>query len=200
MPMEVEGTSFSMLSGVGRNDPDAWQRFYDRYKLMVYARGRRYGMEASDVNELLSRVMAKCFMREEGRVNPLLSYDRSKGRFRDYFCRIVSNEAVTMLRERQRRREVPAENQDGQEIEFADTREEEVSQKEYRLCLLREAFEIVKKELPPRQLQAFMAVCMDGVSAKKVSRLQNVSLATVYNDVAAVVKSIRQKMSILEGE
>ncbi len=198
--MEIEVTSCSMLSGVGRNDPDAWQRFYDRYKLMVYARGRRYGMDAADIDDLLSRVMSKCFMREDGRVNPLLSYDKSKGRFRDYFCRIVSNEAVTMLRERQRRREVPAENQEGQEMDFADTREDAMMQKEYRLCLLHEAFEAVKKEASPRQLQAFMAARMDGVSPKKIARLQNVSLATVYNDIAAIVESLRQKIAFLEKE
>ena len=41
--MELEATSNSMLSGVGRNDSDAWQRLYDRYKVLIYLRGRHYG-------------------------------------------------------------------------------------------------------------------------------------------------------------
>ena len=190
-----------MLSGVGRNDSNAWQHFYDRYKVLVYMCGKRYGFSPMDLDDLLSRVMSKCFTSSVGQGGrAILSYDRSKGRFRDYFCRIVSNEAITMLREMKRRREVPTENSDGKEFDIADENAEASMQKEYRMCLLNEAFQQVKRELPSRQIQAFIAVRMDGVSPKRVSQMQNVSLATVYNDITAVTDAMRKIVSQLEEE
>ena len=199
--MEIEATSCSMLSGVGRNDSNAWQHFYDRYKVLVYMCGRRFGFSPVDLDDLLSRVMSKCFSTSDGNGGrAILSYDRSKGRFRDYFCRIISNEALTMLREAKRRREVPTESSDGKEFDIADESAEASTQKEYRLCLLHEAFQQVKRELPSRQIQAFIAARMDGVSPKRISRMQNVSLATVYNDITAVTDALRRVVLQLEDE
>ncbi len=198
--MELEATSGSMLSGIGRNDPDAWQRFYDRYKVLVYLRGRRYGFSPADLDDLLSRVMGKCFSPTGGKGKVVLSFNPSKGRFRDYFCRVVNNEAVTMLRERGRRREVPGALPDGKEMDFPDHRESEAMEAEYRLCLVHEAFEEVRRVLPPRQVQAFIAVRMDQVSPRKVSQMQGTSLATVYQDIATVAAEIRRRVARMEEE
>ncbi|MGN0891805.1 MAG: RNA polymerase sigma factor [Oligosphaeraceae bacterium] len=198
--MEWEATSCSMLSGIGRNDPDAWQHFYDRYKVLVFLRGRRYGFSPMDLDDLLSRVMGKCFSATGGAGKAVLSFNPAKGRFRDYFCRIVNNEAVTMLRERGRRREVQGTLPDGKERDFPDLREKDSLEAEYRLCLVHEAFEQLKKELPPRQVQAFMAVRMDQVHARKVAQLQGTSLATVYQDIATVTEAIRRRVAQLEEE
>lgn len=199
--MQIEATSCSMLSGVKRNDPDAWQRFFDRYKVLVFLRGKHYGFSEADTDDLLSRVMAKCFSPTGLGGKVILAFDATKGRFRDYFCRVVSNEALTMIRERKRRHEVPiAEDEDGNQMEFADTQAEASAQREYQMALLHEAFEHVKRELPPRQIQAFMAVRMDGVDPKKVSRMQRTSLATVYNDVTAVTAALRRTVATLDAE
>lgn len=190
-----------MLSGVGKNDSLAWQHFYDRYKVLVYMCGKRFGFSAVDLDDLLSRVMSKCFSSPDGSGGrAILSYDRSKGRFRDYFCRIISNEAITMLREMKRRHEIPAERPDGGDYDIADENAEAYAQKEYRMCLLNEAFQQVKRELPTRQIQAFMAARMDGVSPKRISKMQNVSLATVYNDISAVTEALRRIVAQLEEE
>ncbi len=198
--MEWEATSCSMLSGIGRNDPDAWQRFYDRYKVLVYMRGRRYGFSPTDLDDLLSRVMRKCFSPTGGGGKVVLAFNPSKGRFRDYFCRVVNNEAVTMLRERGRRREVAGALPDGKEMDFPDNREAEAMESEYRLCLVHEAFEAVRRELPPRQVQAFIAVRMDQVSPRKVCQMQGTSLATVYQDIATVAAEIRRRVARMEEE
>ena len=198
--MELEATSNSMLSGVGRNDSDAWQRFYDRYKVLIYLRGRHYGFSDADIDDLLGRVMSKCFTRSGSAGHNVFSFDPSKGRFRDYFCRIVNNEAITMLRERKRLREVPAETPDGEAIDFADPREEASTQAEYQQCLLNGAFQQVRKELLPRIVQAFIAVRIDGIPAGKVAKMQGVSLATVYNDIAAMITALKQRVKELEEE
>ncbi len=198
--MEIEATSRTLLSGVSRNDPDAWQKFFDRYKVLVFLRGRRYGFAPAEQEELLSRVMGKCFSSTGLAGKMVLAFDAAKGRFRDYFCRIVSNEALTMLRERVRRREVPGQLPDGREADFPDPRQDDSQEKEYRLFLVHEAFAVVRRELPPRQVQAFIAVRMDQVSPKKVAAMQGTSLATVYHDVTEVIAAIRRKVAQLEEE
>lgn len=195
--MELEVTSKSMLSGVGRNEPSAWERFYGRYKVLVFMRGRRYGFTDTEIDDLLSRVMMKFFQVNPGCVHPIFAYDSSKGRFRDFFCRIVNNVAIDMLRKRQKLSEVSMSVEGNKDIDLPDESGVEDAQREYDLARLHLAFEQIKGELPARQIQAFIAARMDGVSPKKISQLQGTSLATVYNDITAVTEALKNALRVM---
>lgn len=41
---------------------------------------------------------------------------------------------------------------------------------------------------------------MDGIPAGKVAKMQGVSLATVYNDIAAMIAALKQRVKELEEE
>gem|GEM_PF-5910872 len=189
-----------MLSGVGRNDSDAWEHFYSRYKVLVFMRGRRYGFSDAEIDDLLSRVMMKFFQVKPGKVHPIFSYDATKGRFRDYFCRIVNNVAIDMLRKRQSLGEVSMVTDENKEVDLPDESGVDAAQREYDLARLDLAFQQIKSELPVRQIQAFIEVRMKGVSAKEICKLQGTSLATVYNDITAVTEALKNALQRMPEE
>ena len=54
--MPIENTSLTMLSGVRRGDDNAWKRFYDTYKVLVFMRGKALGFSPADIDEYVARV------------------------------------------------------------------------------------------------------------------------------------------------
>jgi len=179
MAIVIENTSQTLLSQVALGDDGAWYRFFDRYKVLVYLRGRAWHFSDADIEDLLIKVMEK-FHALKGH----LGYDPAKGRFRDYFSGMVRNAAADMMRARKRRPEIPFDA-DGNAIErLPDTAADrgDSFQKDWQARIFAKAYEEARKELPARAIQCWTSVNMERVPAHKVAVFQGISLATVYND------------------
>ena len=190
----MENTSPSMLAGVQVGDNHAWQRFYDTYKPLVYLRGKAWRLAPHEIDELLMKVMER-FFDLQGK----FTYDPSKGRFRDFFARVVHNAAIDLQRTRRRHSAIPLENEEGT-IDVPDASEEERQKKEWQSCICAKAYEIARQELPPRAIQCWTACCMKQMNARDVAAFEGISLATVYNDCNLVWKRLKELAKILSEE
>ena len=179
MAIVLENTSQTLLSQVALGDDSAWYRFFNTYKVLVYLRGRAWHFCEADIEDLLIKVMEK-FHTLQGRLN----YDPSKGRFRDYFSRIVHNAAADMMRARKSRPELPFDADGNAAERLSDTAADrgDSFQKDWQARIFAKAYEAVRAEVPVRALQCWTSVNMERVPAHKVAAFQGISLATVYND------------------
>ena len=174
--MNFEMTSPTLLEGIRQGDDHAWQRFYDTYKVLVYMRAKAWHFSAADTDDLLMKVMEGFFDKQHK-----FTYDRSKGRFRDYFSRIIRNAAADMCRANKRR---AAESLDAGEstidVPVPDISPEE-EKEQWESLVFGKALEAVRSEAPPLSMQCWLSCRLNNVNAKKVAAFNRISLASVYN-------------------
>ncbi len=193
--MPIENTSLTMLSGVRRGDDSAWKRFYDTYKVLVFMRGKALGFSPADIDDLLMKVMER-FFSQQGK----FTYDPAKGRFRDFFSRIVRNLAYDMLRARRRQPATVSIDAPENPIDIPDKSSEEAARHEWQSRIYAKAFDLVRAEMPPRAVQCWTACRVQGTNARDVARFHGVSLATVYNDCQAVWEQLKLRVRQLTEE
>ncbi len=200
MAIVLENTSKTLLSLVAQGDDSAWYRFFNTYKVLVYLRGRAWHFNETDIEDLLIKVMEK-FHSLQGR----LGYDPSKGRFRDYFSRIVHNAAADMMRARKGQESVfvdPSTNANVVEhIPESAVDRGDSFQRDWQARIFAKAYEEVRKAVDARALQCWTSVNMEHVPAHKVAVFQGISLATVYNDCNLVwgkLKALAAKLAETE--
>src|SRR5262245_3562755 len=84
----------AMLGAPGRDG--AWETFEARYAPLIRTWCARRGLRGADADDLTQDILLKLFDR-------LPTYDRTRGRFRDWLAVLVRNAALDWLRARQRR-------------------------------------------------------------------------------------------------
>ena len=187
-------TRLSILEGVKRGDNPSWEEFYRIYRPQVWLRGSDYGLSEQEQADLLSDVMKAFFDAQK-----TFQYRPEKGRFRDYFREIIRNQIFLILR---RRGKAAGQVELTEAPEPMDENDEQSRRRheddEWQALLFRRALEEVQATMPPRQVQAFMLCKMQGQKPTEVSKLQGVSLATVYNDCNAVFERLRLLVRELE--
>ena len=198
MAIVIENTSRTLLSLVAQGDDSAWYRFFEQYKVLVYLRGRAWHFNDADTEDLLIKVMEK-FHALQGR----LGYDPAKGRFRDYFSRMVRNAAADMMRSRKSHPELPFDSDNNAAERLPDSAADrgDSFQRDWQARIFAKAYEAVRQEVPGRALQCWTSVNMEHVPANKVAVFQGISLATVYNDCNLVwgkLKALAARLTELE--
>lgn len=187
-------TRLSILEGVKRGDNPSWEEFYRIYRPLVWLRGSDYGLSEQEQADLLSDVMKAFFDAQK-----TFQYRPEKGRFRDYFREIIRNQIFLILR---RRGKAAGQVELTEAPEPMDENDEQSRRRheddEWQALLFRRALEEVQATMPPRQVQAFMLCKMQDQKPTEVSKLQGVSLATVYNDCNAVFERLRLLVRELE--
>ena len=169
-------TKPSIFEKMRSGDEISWEHFYKTYRALVILRGRDMGLADADLDELLSRVMLKFFQHSQ-----TFRYDRSKGRFRDYFRMMVTNTALDILREKGGRKEVGIDSMDdgnaAQDNELDSKYEEE-----WRAHIFSQALQEARNSLPSRAVQAFIMNRLRNISVQEIAAMQSVGKSTVYND------------------
>lgn len=93
--MHSESTQPSLLSRVrDPSDVEAWRAFDAKYRDLILRYCRRRGLSVGDAEDIHQMAMLKMF-----RTLPGFTYDRARGRFRDYLYRVVRS-AVSDLKAR----------------------------------------------------------------------------------------------------
>ncbi len=182
----METTRGSLLRMVKEGDPLAWEEFYVTYRPLVWLRGRDFGLNYHEHEELLQGVMCNFFNAQK-----TFTYDREKGRFRDYFRMVISNHAKRILKERSKNHKKVEIEKMPSEYEF-DGKEEQDWNAEWETFVLSQALEEARQTLPPHLMQIFELVVIQEIRPEKVARLLEISLATVYNHRKIVLRELKR--------
>jgi RNA polymerase sigma factor (sigma-70 family) len=160
--------------------------------------GRGCRLDANELDEFVQDVMMDFFNAQQKFV-----YQPEKGRFRDYFLRIVRNRLYARFRARKRRdarfEALPDEGSD----EIPDSRVSELEavwEQEWRSHVLREALLAVKRSpaVTARALQVFDLWETQDVPPKEIAKALGISLASVYNDRNRVLDELRRIVKELD--
>lgn len=178
-------TSKSLLIRIHKGDEIAWTDFYNTYRPLVFLRGRDYRLSDAEIDELLSRVMVKFFDAQKKFI-----YSPERGRFRDYFRRLIGNCIIDILRERKKTGRETIIDDGGYDVPDERT-PDEIWEEEWRDHLYRQAWDDVRSRLPARALQAFEACRLNGEKPAVAAKYLKVSLATVYNDCTLVLRELQ---------
>ncbi len=144
--MHSETTQPTLLSRV--RDPadiEAWRAFDSKYRDLILRYCRRQGLSVGDAEDVHQMTMLKMI-----RTLPAFTYDRSRGRFRDYLYSVVRS-AVSDLTRRPNRASgaVPVDRADDRAGPPDDAWEQEWTDHHYRLAMegVRATFEPASVEM-----------------------------------------------------
>ena len=101
MNYDLSLTTSALLEGLcGPNNDAAWAGLDNRYRPILIATARRFGLSDSDAHDIAQETMARVLLGvREGK------YDRAKGRLRTWILTIARHRIVDLHRKRNVRKE-----------------------------------------------------------------------------------------------
>lgn len=201
----MDATSVTLLDALKQPHAEAaWERFCRVYGPVVIRYGRKIGLSDADARDVLQESLIVLM-----RLLPGFSYDRSKGRFRNFLLTIVHRQALSHLRRACRRTfqsldTLPPDTapaQEGPAAEAADDRDVR-----WQEALLDDAWSRLARSgrLQPATLAVFEAYAIRGGNCEEVAKKHGMSANTVYqirNRVLGILKSdVLQMLAEMDPE
>jgi len=188
--MLVAGTT-TLLDHIRRDaGADAWTELVRRYWRVVFGYARRSGLNPADAEDFTQEILTELV-----RVVPNLELDPERGTFRSILFTIVRRRLIDRYRAPQPHAALP-ELLDLREVEQPDAPWEQ----EWQRSLLRLALDEAARAVEPRTYQAFQLVVLDGWTAKQVAAFLDLSVDSVYQAKARVLRHAREVVERVEGE
>ena len=166
-------TRGSLLAAVKKGDEISWEKFYDMYKPLILLKGSDLQLNQTEKEELVQLVMLSFF-----NTSKTFRYDQSKGRFRDYFKRVIHNKACDLMRKRNDG-EVSVE-EIPQTVEKLLAEGEDRWEEEWKNHILNQALEDLRCAVSPLVYQAFYMLTLENMSGKEVAETLGISANAVY--------------------
>ncbi len=193
---EAPATRPSLL--VRLRDPDdaaAWNQFVDLYAPLVYAYGRRNGLQDADAADLTQEVL-----RVAAASARRLDYDPRRSRFRGWLFTVARNELRDLLARRRR----PGQGTGGTTAhELLDDQpspnpEEEWWDREHGRRLFAWAAEQVRGQVQETTWQAFWQTAVEGRSGEETAKGLGMSVAAVYLAKSRIMARLKEQIQSLE--
>jgi RNA polymerase sigma-70 factor (ECF subfamily) len=188
-------TATSLLERAAGREADAWERLVSLYGPLVYRWCRRWGLQASDAENVGQEVFVRLATRLAD-----FRRDRPGDTFRGWLYRIAYHCFVDHLRRRDAGgtgaggsaalailQQVPAEEAD-YAVDPALVSEDDA-------LLYRRIVELVRSEFSDRDWAAFYRVVMDGLTPAEAAAELHVSVNVVYLARSRVLRRVREEFA-----
>jgi RNA polymerase sigma-70 factor (ECF subfamily) len=187
MQYDLSVTTSALLQGLHESGNEAaWRALDDRYRPILVATGRRFGLNEADAMEVAQETMLRVL---EGCRNE--RYDRSKGKLRTWILTIARHRMIDLHRRRGVRREADGVSAIMEQPDAAmlDT----CWQSEERAAVLRQAMERLdsSSKAAPSTIEAFRLHVLQGMPAQAVADQLNMSLNDVYLAKSRTTKRLK---------
>lgn len=180
--LSIFTTKSSFLERLRSNDENSWKEFHDRYMNMIRYTGTKRGLSEDECQELMTEVMVIFWNKMDDFI-----YDRSKGHFRSYLCRIA--DFVSLKYRRYKEKKLPTVPPPQNEYP-GDINAEYME--EWRNFLLEKALEELKKSVDTTTFQAFYMLVFQQKDIKEVSAVTRKSANTIYNIRFRCTKKLKE--------
>jgi RNA polymerase sigma-70 factor (ECF subfamily) len=187
----MSDTSASLLQRL-REQPqgEAWQRLVGIYAPLLQQWLGRYGLQASDVDDLVQEVLTTVV-----REMPQFQHNQRPGAFRRWLRTILVNRLRGFWRARQSR--PLAGNSDlGQMLDQLEDPQSNLSQlwdKEHDRHVMARLLEQIEPEVTPSTWQAFRRVVLDGKDEEAVAAELSMSANAVFIAKSRVLAKLRRE-------
>jgi RNA polymerase sigma-70 factor (ECF subfamily) len=175
-------------------DAAAWAQFVDLYGPLIFAFGRRRGLQEADAADLTQEVLARLCQAMR-----TLEFNPARGRFRSWLYTITHNCYLTFAQRRARQEQAVG----GAESALADAPapdEEEAWVQDYRRRLFAWAADQVKAEISAVNWQAFWQTAVLGRPARGVAAELGMTVAALYMAKSRTLARIREQIRLAEAE
>lgn len=191
-------TSASLLHKVQAREPEAWNRLVRLYSPLVFHWCRRAGLNAEDSADVLQNV----FLGVATRVTDFRRETETDS-FRGWLRTICRYKIADHFRAAANRPEATGGSTAHQNLmQFADSGDgepnaDDTNPTDDRGRLLTAALEIVRRDFAPTTWEAFRLYAVQGKPATEVAATLGVSLDTVYQAKARVLRRLRDEFEQL---
>lgn len=195
VPDDSLRTRESLLSRLREwNNGPEWREFFDTYWRLIFNFGRKSGLNEPDAQDLVQDVMLSVAKKLPG-----FTYDRSKGRFRNWLLLVVRSRLADHWRKvlPKQQRTVSSDAEDLPETPV----EPEIAQRweeEWRTHLLDAAFTRLRRRVPSRHFMMFEMAARQGLPLGQVAGSLGISIAHAYVIRHRLNKMLREEVQRTE--
>ena len=196
---DLSVTSATLLGRVGENpvDPEAWNRFVERYGGRINAWCRRRQLQSADVDDVTQTVLLKLLAQMKS-----FRYDPSHGSFRAWLKWVTFNACTDFSRARKRRPGAMGEQGSPAESLFdrLEDREDLAAHlnEEFDRELLDLAKVRVQQRVAPHTWEAFCLMTEQGLSGAEVAERLQMKEPAVFVAKSNVQKMLGEEVQRLE--
>ena len=161
-------TSKSMLDRIRDGDDNrAWAEFYEKYRGMIAAVGRRRGLTETECDDLLQETLTVFWRRLDGFV-----YQPEKGKFRGYLSRMAGRIAVRIRKQRI----APPDPMPEYDSDI-DGR----MMQDWESFVLEKALDELKQRVSTESFEAFHLSAVQNVPVRQVAEITGKTPNNIYN-------------------
>jgi RNA polymerase sigma-70 factor (ECF subfamily) len=193
---KAPGTRASLLVRLrDAGDGPAWSQFVDLYGPLVFAFGRRHGLQDADAADLTQEVLARVCQAVRK-----LEYDRSRGTFRSWLYTVTRNFFLTFAQRKGRQEQAAGGGGEQALADWPAPDEEDAWREDYRRRLFDWAAQQVRAEVSAQAWQAFWQTSVLGRPAQEIAAEMGMTLAAVYMAKSRTLARIRQQIQLAQDE
>ncbi|HZY90171.1 MAG TPA: RNA polymerase sigma factor [Gemmataceae bacterium] len=173
-----------------RADAASWERLVALYTPLIRGWLGRYGLQATDVDDLTQEVMGTLL-----RELPRFRHDLRRGAFRRWLRTIAVNRLRTFWRGRDRRLALGQPDLDALDrLEDPDSALSRLWDEEHDRHVARRLLELIEPEFEPTTWQAFRRLVLDGQPTRDVAQALGVSANAVRIAKSRVLARFRREV------
>lgn len=196
--LSITRTSTLLLDGLKQaGNQQAWQEYVDRYRPMLVSYAGRFGLAASDADDAAQQSLMEFYHAYQAG-----SYDRARGRLRDWLFGIARNQMLNLRRKNAVHSERMAAAVAGGGLdELADEgRSSAVWDEEWRAAVMRQCLAEVRAEVQPATFEAFDLFACQGWPAEKVAQQLGMTANAVFGAKRRVLRRIRELLPAIDAD
>jgi RNA polymerase sigma-70 factor (ECF subfamily) len=184
-------------------DQDGWREFFDTYWRLIYNVARKSGLADAEAQDVVQNTFIYLTRRM-----PKFRYDRGRGSFKSWLCRVTRSRISAFCRRAQSREpslpDLALEDDDANVWESipdpAGDTLDEIWQREWEDNLVKAALRRIRAKVSAEQLMIFELAALGEVPLKQVARKLDVSLMQVYLARHRVGKLFKEEVARLRRE
>ncbi len=184
-------------------DQDGWREFFDTYWRLIYNVARKSGLGDAEAQDVVQNTFIYLSRRM-----PKFRYDRGRGSFKSWLCRVTRSRISVFCRRAESREpslpELALEDDDANVWESipdpAGEALDEIWQREWEDNLVKAALRRIRAKVSAEQLMIFELAALGEVPLKQVARKLDVSLMQVYLARHRVGKLFKEEVARLRRE
>lgn len=191
-------TNESLLGRLrGDNIDEAWREFFGAYWGVILRYSRKLGLNEHQAEEVLQETMVALM-----RILPEFTYDRCKGRFRNFLLTIVHRKSLAVMRRSGRQREVAwTDTTRGQANDFFENQDAALREAEarWRDSLMEEAIRRLRDDprLGEKTFAVFEAYVIKHQPAEKVANRFGLNENAVYQIRNRLLRRLKRDVAML---
>ncbi|MCG8408461.1 MAG: RNA polymerase sigma factor [Phycisphaerales bacterium] len=187
-------TKTALIRSLGDGvEASSWREFFDRYAPAIYNVAIRSGVQPSDAEDIVQRVMMSIAKSISD-----FRCDKDRGKFRTWVKRITRNAIIDQYRSKRKSISLDDIPQKGTPELECPSELERLWAEEWQLQDLEYCLNKVATRISSKRVLAFQKYVLEGFSAAETAAMLNLTIGNVYSVRFQVLKLIREEMQRLD--